>query len=132
VSAPTPTLIGSDGTAPSSITNQRIVNLKMTTPIGRNTIMLRMLIITAALAAPLALPATAESPQNPTTTNASQEHKLKGNLFNERQAREHLSRLGYTGISDLSKDENGTWRGTATKNGKMQQVAVDVKGGPTQ
>ena len=94
--------------------------------------MLRTLIITAALAAPLALPATAESPQSPTTTNASQEHKLKGNLFNEQQAREHLSRLGYTGISDLSKDENGAWRGTATKDGKLQQVAVDVKGSPTQ
>ena len=94
--------------------------------------MLRTLIIAAALAAPLALPATAEAPQNPAATNASQEHKLKGNLFNEQQAREHLSRLGYTGISDLSKDENGTWRGTAHKDGKLQQVAVGVKGGPTQ
>jgi hypothetical protein len=94
--------------------------------------MLRMLIIAAALTAPLALPATAEAPQNPAASNASQEHKLKGNLFNERQAREHLSRLGYTGISDLSKDENGAWRGTATKDGKLQQVAVDVKGSPTQ
>ena len=94
--------------------------------------MLRMLIIAAALTAPLALPATAEAPQNPAATNASQEHKLKGNLFNEQQAREHLSRLGYTGISDLSKDENGAWRGTATKDGKLQQVAVDVKGSPTQ
>jgi len=94
--------------------------------------MLRMLIITAALAAPLALPATAEAPQNPAATNTTQQHKLKGNLFNEQQAREHLSRLGYTGISNLSKDENGTWRGTATKDGKLQQVAVDVKGHPIQ
>ena len=93
--------------------------------------MLRMLIITAALATPLALPATAESPQNP-ATNATQQHKLKGNLFNEQQAREHLSRLGYTGISDLSKDESGTWLGTATKDGKLQHVAVGVKGNPTQ
>jgi putative membrane protein len=99
--------------------------------IGRKTNMIRTLVIAAALAAPLALPAMAESPQNP-ATNASQPHKLKGNLFNEQQAREHLSRLGYTGISDLSKDENGTWRGTAHKDGKLQQVAVGVKGGPTQ
>jgi putative membrane protein len=123
--------MGSDGTAPSSIANQRIVTLKETVPIGRNSIMLRTLILTAALAAPLALPATAEAPQNPAATN-SQQLKLKGNLFNEQQAREHLSRLGYTGISDLSKDENGTWRGTAHKDGKLQQVAVGVKGGPTQ
>jgi putative membrane protein len=125
-------LIGSDGTAPSSIANQRAADLKATVPIGRNTIMLRTLIIAAALAAPLALPATAEAPQDPAATNTSQQHKLRGNLFNEQQAREHLSRLGYTGISDLSKDENGTWRGTAHKDGKLQQVAVGVKGGPTQ
>jgi putative membrane protein len=92
----------------------------------------RTLIFTAALTAPLALPAMAESPQNPSATNASQPHKLKGNLFNEQQAREHLSRLGYTGISDLNKDENGTWRGTATKDGELRQVAVGVKGNPTQ
>jgi putative membrane protein len=91
--------------------------------------MLRTLLLAAAVTAPLALPAMAEAPQNPAATNAS---KLKGNLFNEQQAREHLSRLGYTGISDLSKDENGTWRGTATKDGKLQQVAVDVKGNPAQ
>lgn len=94
--------------------------------------MIRTLIITAALAAPLALPAIAESPQTPAATNASEQHKLKGNLFNERQARAHLSHLGYTGISDLSKDENGTWRGTATKDGKQLQVAVDVKGAPAE
>jgi putative membrane protein len=109
--------MGSDGTAPSSIANQRIVTLKETVPIGRNTIMLRTLILTAAVAAPLALPAMAEAPQNPAATNASEQHKLKGNLFNEKQAREHLSHLGYTGFSFLCKEENGTWRGTATKNG---------------
>ena len=94
--------------------------------------MIRTILLTAAVAAPLALPALAESPQNPAATNASEPHKLKGNLFNEQQAREHLSRLGYTGISDLSKDENGTWRGTATKNGKQQHVAVGVKANPAQ
>jgi putative membrane protein len=94
--------------------------------------MIRTLLLTAAVAAPLALPALAEAPQNPAATNASEQHKLKGNLFNEQQAREHLSRLGYTGISDLSKDENGTWRGTATKDGQLKQVAVDVKGNPAQ
>jgi putative membrane protein len=94
--------------------------------------MIRTLILTAAVAAPLALPAMAEAPQNPAVANASQQLKLKGNLFNEKQAREHLSHLGYTGISDLNKDENGTWRGTATKDGEQRQVAVDVKGNPGQ
>ena len=90
--------------------------------------MIRTLIFTAAVAVPLAIPAMAETPQNPTTTNASEQQKPKGNLFNEQQAREHLSHLGYTGISNLTKDENGAWRGTATKDGEQRQVAVDVKG----
>jgi putative membrane protein len=53
---------------------------------------------------------------------------VKGNLFTEQQARQHLSHLGYTGISNLTKDENGVWRGSATKDGNTRTVAVDVKG----
>jgi hypothetical protein len=49
-------------------------------------------------------------------------------LFTETQARQHLMHLGYTNVSELSKDENGKWIGTATnKDGKTRAVAVDVK-----
>jgi hypothetical protein len=51
-----------------------------------------------------------------------------GNLFTEKQARNHLSRLGYSNISELTKDENGAWRGSASKDGKSMMVAIDVKG----
>jgi putative membrane protein len=91
--------------------------------------MIRTIAITAALATWLvALPALAETPA--TTPGASTEASPapKGNLFTEQQAREHLSHLGYTGISDLTKDENGVWRGSATKDGNTRTVAVDVKG----
>ncbi len=78
--------------------------------------MIRTLLLTAALAAPLALPALAETPV------------ARGSLFTEQQARAHLYHLGYTGISGLTKDENGVWHGSASKDGKTLTVAVDVKG----
>jgi hypothetical protein len=59
-------------------------------------------------------------------TDATQ--AARGNLFTEKQARNHLSRLGYTNISELTKDANGAWRGSANKNGKSMTVAIDVKG----
>lgn len=42
-------------------------------------------------------------------------------------ARQHLTRQGYTNISPLERDINGKWTGTATKDGKRIAVAVDVK-----
>ncbi len=88
--------------------------------------MIRTIAIAAALAASLvALPALAETPA---ATPGASTTAPKGNLFTEQQAREHLSHLGYTGISGLTKDENGVWRGSATKDGNTRTVAVDVKG----
>ncbi|MFA5900971.1 MAG: hypothetical protein WC829_17875 [Hyphomicrobium sp.] len=52
----------------------------------------------------------------------------RGNLFTEQQARMHLARLGYVNISELTKGENGGWRGSAVKDGKKMMVGVDVKG----
>lgn len=55
-------------------------------------------------------------------------HAARGNLFTEEQARSHLSHLGYTNISELTKDESGAWRGSAKKDGKTVMVGIDVKG----
>jgi hypothetical protein len=41
---------------------------------------------------------------------------------------EHLKMRGYTNISGLAKDAQGRWAGSATKDGKTFQVAVDMKG----
>jgi len=85
--------------------------------------MIRKLSIAAALATALvALPALATE-SGPAA---------KGNLFNEKQARTHLLHLGYTNVSGLTKDENGVWHGSATKDGKTLTVAVDVKGAPSK
>ncbi len=49
-------------------------------------------------------------------------------LFTETQARQHLMHLGYTEVSELTKDEDGKWIGAATtKDGQRRAVAVDVK-----
>ena len=50
------------------------------------------------------------------------------NSFTEAQAKERLEAAGYTNVSGLRKDDQGIWRGTATKDGKQVNVAVDFRG----
>src|SRR5262245_56287000 len=81
--------------------------------------MIRALALAAVVAMGVAAPAFAESATKPA---------VRGNLFTEQQARNHLYHLGYTSVSVLSKDENGVWHGSASKDGKTLNVAVDIKG----
>ncbi len=74
--------------------------------------MIRTYVLAAALAAGIALPALAADTQ-----------------FTQDNARQHLMHLGYTNVSQLQKDANGNWTGTATKDGKTIPVAVKVKPG---
>jgi|SRR5436190_8768203 hypothetical protein len=54
---------------------------------------------------------------------------LKGaNSFTEGQAKSRIADQGFANVSNLTKDENGIWRGTASKDGKNVNVAVDYKG----
>lgn len=91
--------------------------------------MIRTLSLATAVAFALVLPATAENAavKAPAATTDAKP-AAQGNLFTEEQARVHLSHLGYTNISGLTKNENGAWLGSATKDGKTVSVAVDVKG----
>ena len=45
------------------------------------------------------------------------------NSFTEGQARSRIEEAGFTGVSELRKDDQGIWRGRATRGG--QQVGVD-------
>ncbi len=74
--------------------------------------MLRTALLTAVLAAGLAVPALAAD------TKAA---------FTQDEARQHLMHLGYTNVSHLQKDAHGNWTGTATKDSKTVPVAVKVK-----
>lgn len=81
--------------------------------------MIRSLSLAAALAVGMSVSVFAAEQTGPAAHN----------LFTETQARQHLLHLGYTNVSELSKDEHGRWIGTAkTKDGETRAVAVDVKG----
>jgi hypothetical protein len=54
---------------------------------------------------------------------------LKGaNSFTEGQAKDRAVAAGFTHVSELKKDDDGIWRGTAMQDGKKVNVAVDYKG----
>lgn len=50
------------------------------------------------------------------------------NSFTEAQAKERIAEAGYTDVSALKQDENGVWRGTATKDGTSVPVGLDYQG----
>jgi hypothetical protein len=54
---------------------------------------------------------------------------LKGaNSFTEGQARDRALSHGYTNVSQLVKDNDGIWRGSAQLDGKPIKVTIDYKG----
>jgi hypothetical protein len=50
------------------------------------------------------------------------------NSFTEAQARDRIEKNGLSAVAALKKDDNGIWRGTATKDSKPVKVALDFKG----
>lgn len=50
------------------------------------------------------------------------------NSFTEAQAQKRIASAGFTDVSDLKKDGDGVWRGTAMRAGKQAQVGFDYKG----
>jgi hypothetical protein len=50
------------------------------------------------------------------------------NSFTEGQARSRMEDAGFRDVSDLQKDDQGIWRGRATRNGSPSGVALDFQG----
>ena len=50
------------------------------------------------------------------------------NSFTEAQARTHIEHSGYTGVTDLTKDDKGVWHGKAMKGSQAVNVSLDFKG----
>jgi opacity protein-like surface antigen len=50
------------------------------------------------------------------------------NSFTEGQAKSAIEKAGYNKVSDLKKDDNGVWRGKASKGGSSTNVSVDFQG----
>lgn len=69
------------------------------------------------------------SPGAPADKNAP----LPGaNSFTEGQAKSRLEAGGYTGVSELKKDDSGVWKGKATQGGQVVSVSVDYRGNITR
>ena len=63
------------------------------------------------------------------TTNANAAQPARGaNSFTEGEARRRLERNGYKDVTGLQKDNNGVWRGSATKGAGKVKVWLDYKG----
>ena len=50
------------------------------------------------------------------------------NSFTEGQAKSKIEEAGYINVTGLQKDDNGVWRGKASKGGASTNVSVDFQG----
>ena len=50
------------------------------------------------------------------------------NSFTEGQAKSKIEEAGYTNVTELKKDDNGVWRGKASKGGSSTDVSIDFQG----
>ena len=50
------------------------------------------------------------------------------NSFTEGQAKSKIEDAGYTNVTELKKDDDGVWRGKASKGGSATAVSVDFQG----
>jgi hypothetical protein len=90
------------------------------------------------LAAATALPASAQNPpaqsqpNNNAVNSAGQNNSdapVAGhNSFTEGQAKSKIEDAGYANVTELKKDDNGVWRGQASKGGSATAVSVDFQG----
>jgi hypothetical protein len=71
-------------------------------------------------------------PQNPAIKNPNQnnaDNPVSGrNSFTEAEAKSRIEAKGYSNVSQLQLDNQGVWRGMATKNGQSGPVTLDYQG----
>lgn len=77
-------------------------------------------------------PSAKDGPGNNAVNSPSQKNSnapvAGANSFTEGQAKSRIEEAGYTGVSDLKKDDNGVWRGKASKGGSSSNVSIDFQG----
>lgn len=82
--------------------------------------------------APMAPKATEPSTTGSTAPRQDANAPLPGaNSFTQAQAKSRIEQQGFTGVSELAKDDKGVWRGNATKDGKGVTVTLDFRGNVT-
>ena len=63
------------------------------------------------------------------STSANAPQPARGaNSFSQGEARRRIERAGFQQVTDLHKDNNGVWRGTASHDGSSVPVWLDYKG----
>ena len=92
----------------------------------------------AAATALATTPASAQNPPaqsgpnnnavNTTGQNNSDTPVAGRNSFTEGQAKSKIEDAGYANVTELKKDDNGIWRGQASKGGSASAVSVDFQG----
>src|ERR1700750_2746322 len=86
----------------------------------------------AATAASAQTPPAQSGPNNNAINSAAQNNSdapVAGrNSFTEGQAKSKIEDAGYTSVTELKKDDNGVWRGKASKDGSSTAVSVDFQG----
>lgn len=93
-------------------------------------------VIAAALLSAFSMHAFAQTTTDTTNTPAiaTADSKPAGvlvegeNSFTEAQAKERITKAGFTDVSALKLDDKGIWRGTAMKDGKSTSVGIDYQG----
>jgi hypothetical protein len=77
-------------------------------------------------------PPAADRPNNSAVNSSGQNNSnapVAGrNSFTEGQAKSKIEEAGYSNVSDLKKDDNGVWRGKASKGGSSSDVSLDFQG----
>ncbi len=77
-------------------------------------------------------PAAQSGPNNNAVNSPGQNNSASPvagrNSFTEREAQSAIEKAGYTNVTELKKDDNGVWRGKASKGGSSTQVSVDFQG----
>jgi len=77
-------------------------------------------------------PPAASGPNNNAVNSPDQKNSNRpvagANSFTEGQARSRIEEAGYANVSELKKDDNGVWRGKATKGGATTGVSIDFQG----
>jgi opacity protein-like surface antigen len=77
-------------------------------------------------------PPAQSGPNNKAINSSDQNNSDKPvagrNSFTEGQAKSKIEDAGYTNVGELKKDDNGVWRGKASKGGSSTNVSVDFQG----
>jgi hypothetical protein len=89
----------------------------------------------ASLFASSALAQTQPAQNGPTNPAVKSMHENNSaapvagaNSFTMGEAKAAIEAKGYTKVTNLQKDKNGIWRGTAFKNGESHPVSLDYQG----